>query len=307
MLFQEVEVTKSLSRNLLKQHCVSVDFEKTRVIDTNELAQRKIEELNRKMRESVRDRGLDEFEAGFTEGIEAIRVAQLLDDDGEGGSNEGFNEGGLFKAAPPVYEGPSEEEIQQMIEERLEEANRQAEEIVNMAQNEAVNIRNQAHSEGMRQGYDEGVMKARAEFQAMEAELNQKAQLLDRDYEMKVAQLEPAFVDAITAVYEQIFQVDLTNYHDILIYLVESIMKKSDEDSQFMIHVSPKDYEVIFQKKAELLSKISRDNLRVEIIEDMTVPDRQCIIETENGVFDCGIDTQLNELKNRLRLLSFQK
>ena len=48
MLFQEVEVTKSLSRNLFKQHCVSVDFEKTRVIDTNELAQKKIEELNRK-------------------------------------------------------------------------------------------------------------------------------------------------------------------------------------------------------------------------------------------------------------------
>ena len=73
MLFQEVEVTKSLSRNLFKQHCVSVDFEKTRVIDTNELAQKKIEELNRKMRESVRDRGLDEFEAEFTEGIEAFK------------------------------------------------------------------------------------------------------------------------------------------------------------------------------------------------------------------------------------------
>lgn len=303
MLFQEVEVTKSLSRNLLKQHCVSVDFEKTRVIDTNELAQRKIEELNRKMRESVRDRGLDEFEAEFTEGIEAIRVAQLLDDDGE----DGFNEGGVFKAAAPVYEGPSEEEIQQMLEERLAEAERQAEEIISRAQNEAVNIRNQAHSDGMRQGYDEGIMKAQAEFQAMEMELQQKAELLERDYDMKIAQLEPAFVDAITAVYEQIFHVDLKSYHEILIYLVESIMKKSDEDSQFMIHVSPKDYEVICSRKTELASKVSRDNLRVEIIEDMTVPDRQCIIETENGVFDCGIDTQLNELKNRLRLLSYQK
>ena len=187
MLFQEGEVTKSLSRNLFKQHSVSVDFEKTRVIDTNELAQKKIEELNRKMRESVRDRGLDEFEAEFTEGIEAFKVAQLLGDEVE----EDFNEGGVFKAAPPVYEGPSEEEIQQMIEERLAEADRQAEEIISRAQNEAVNIRNQAHSDGMRQGYDEGILKAQAEFQAMEMELQQKAELLERDYDMKIAQLEP--------------------------------------------------------------------------------------------------------------------
>ena len=296
-------MTKSLSRNLLKQHCVSVDFEKTRVIDTNELAQRKIAELNQKMRESVKDRGLDEFEAEFTEGIEAFRVAELLGDAGQ----EEFEEGMVLKASQSVYEGPSEEEIRQMVEERLEEANRQAEEIIAMAQNEAKNIRNQAHSEGLKKGYDEGTMKASAELQAMEAELEKRASFLEKDYEMKLANLEPAFVDAITSVYEQIFRVDLKNYHEIIIYLVESIMKKSDEDSQFMIHVSPKDYELVYDKKAELLSKVNRENLRVEIIEDMTVPERQCIIETENGVFDCGIDTQLTELKNRFKLLSFQK
>ncbi len=291
-----------MSSNLLKQYSVSVDFEKTRVIDTNELAQKRIAELKRKMKESVKDRGLDEFEAEFTEGIEAIRVAQLLDDE----NGYEASEGAVLKAQP-VYEGPSEEEIQQMIEERLQEANRQAEEIINMAREEAEHIRTQAHNEGMRQGYDEGSMRAQAEIQSMEAELNKQAALLERDYEAKVGQLEPMFVDAITSVYEQIFHVDMTKYHDILIYLVESIMKKSDDDSQFMIHVSPKDYDKVFAKKAELLSVVSRDKLRVEIIEDVTVPERQCIIETENGVFDCGIDTQLEELKRRFKLLSFQK
>ena len=84
-------------------------------------------------------------------------------------------------------------------------------------------------------------------------------------------------------------------------------MKKSDEDSQFMIHVSPKDYEKVYEKKAELLSKVSRDNIRLEVIEDVTVADRQCIIETENGVFDCGIDTQLSELKKRFKLLAYRR
>ena len=76
---------------------------------------------------------------------------------------------------------------------------------------------------------------------------------------------------------------------------------------QFMVHVSPKDYEKVYAKKAELLSKISRENIKLEIVEDMTVSERQCIIETENGVFDCGIDTQLEELKKRFKLLAYQK
>lgn len=290
-----------MSSNLLKQYYVSVDFEKTRVIDTNELAQKKIAELRRKMQESVNDRGLDEFEAEFTDGIEAIRVAELLDD-----SQDAGQDGNVFKPMP-AYEGPSEEEIQQMIEERLQEAQRQADEIINAAYGEVEAIRRNAHDEGVRAGYDEGARKARAELADMEDKLEQKAQQLERDYEAKITQLEPMFIDTVTDVYEKIFHADLMEYRDILVYLVEAVMKKSDDDTQFMIHVSPKDYEKVYEKKAELLSKVSRDNIRLEVIEDVTVADRQCIIETENGVFDCGIDTQLSELKKRFKLLAYRR
>ena len=288
-----------MSSNLLKQYYVSVDFEKTRVIDSNDLVQKKIAELNRKMQQSVKDRGLDEFEAEFTDGIEAIRVAELLDDNGD------MQNGAMNNA--PVYEGPSEDEIQQMIEERLQEADRQAQEIINAAQREADGIRKQAHSEGMRKGYDEGNIKAQAECQLKEEELLKKEQLLERQYEAKIGQLEPMFIDTITDIYEQIFHIDLSNYHEILVYLIESIMRKSDEDSQFMVHVSPKDYEKVHEKKAELLAGVTRENVKLEIVEDMTVAERQCLIETENGVFDCGIDTQLEELKKRFKLLAYQK
>ena len=290
-----------MSSNLLKQYYVSVDFEKTRVIDTNELAQKKIAELRRKMQESVNDRGLDEFEAEFTDGIEAIRVAELLDD-----SQDAGQDGNVFKPMS-AYEGPSEEEIQQMIEERLQEAQRQADEIINAAYGEAEAIRRNAHDEGVRAGYDEGARKAQAELADMEDKLEQKAQQLERDYEAKITQLEPMFIDTVTDVYEKIFHADLMEYRDILVYLVEAVMKKSDDDTQFMIHVSPKDYEKVYEKKAELLSKVSRDNIRLEVIEDVTVADRQCIIETENGVFDCGIDTQLSELKKRFKLLAYRR
>ncbi len=294
-------MTRSLSSNLLKQYYVSVDSEKTRIIDTNELVQKKIAELNQKVQRDVQERGLDGFEADFTDGIEAIRVAELLDD-----SETETMDNNVFKPLNQ-YEGPSEEEIQAMVEERLQEANRQAEEIIMNARNEAEAIKNQAYSEGMQHGYDEGVIRAMADYQEKEEMLAQKEKLLQQEFEAKVNALEPMFVDTITDIYEQIFHVDLSEYHPVLVYLIESIMKKSDDDVQFMVHVSPKDYNSVYEQKAQLLSSISRENLRLEIIEDITVADRQCIIETENGVFDCGIDTQLSELKKRFKLLAYQK
>ena len=45
----------------------------------------------------------------------------------------------------------------------------------------------------------------------------------------------------------------------------------------------------------------------IEIVEDNTLSKNECLIETENGVFDCGLGTQLAELKQKLMLLSYEK
>ena len=44
----------------------------------------------------------------------------------------------------------------------------------------------------------------------------------------------------------------------------------------------------------------------VDIVEDMTMRQGDCMIETANGIFDCGIDTQLSAIKKRLTLLSYE-
>lgn len=289
-----------MSSNLFKQYYVSVETDNARIIDSNALMQKKLKEIRKKMQESVAENGLAGLEPGFTEGLDATRVAELLEDNPQSRVVEPVN-------TAPVYEGPSEEEIQQMIEERLQEAKKQAEEILNKARMEADNIMKQAHTEGMKKGHEEGVAKGIAEYQAKENSLLQKEKQLEKEYEAKIDQLEPMFVDTITNVYEKIFHTELTEYADMLVYMVEAVMKQNDEDSQFMVHVSTKDYKKVFAKKAELLERIARDNLRIEVVEDSTISEGQCMIETENGVYDCGIDTQLKELKKQLRQLAYQR
>lgn len=41
-------------------------------------------------------------------------------------------------------------------------------------------------------------------------------------------------------------------------------------------------------------------------MKDITLGKGECLIETEGGIFDCGLGTQLSELRQKLKLLSYE-
>ena len=48
-------------------------------------------------------------------------------------------------------------------------------------------------------------------------------------------------------------------------------------------------------------------NCNVEVVEDLTLAKNECLIETDSGIYDCGLGTQLEEVKKKLMLLAFQR
>lgn len=56
-----------------------------------------------------------------------------------------------------------------------------------------------------------------------------------------------------------------------------------------------------------MISETGTGSAHVEIIEDMTLSQAECFIETENGIYDCSLDTQLRELERKLKLLSYEE
>ena len=58
-------------------------------------------------------------------------------------------------------------------------------------------------------------------------------------------------------------------------------------------------------QKKQLMASVAGINSNVEIIEDMTLARTECLIETDGGIFDCGLGTQLGELSKKLKLLSY--
>lgn len=278
-----------MSRNLVKQYCAVVQEEEKRIIDTNEL-------LRRRRKEQGGDRG---FSESFLSGLETVEVASP--DEGAEGSGEGTQ--------TRVQEdgGQLLERAREEAEAILEEARGQAEKMAEDARIQAEVERNRVLEEARQQGYTEGLARANAEGEAVKREYQEKERQMEAFYRQQVDVLEPQLVDVITDVYQHVFHVELDAYRDSLVYLIEHAMRSAEGGRTFLIHVSREDHAYVSGQREQIVADTASSRCEVEVVEDVTLSQGQCLIETDNGIFDCGLGTQLEELKRRLKLLSWSK
>ena len=82
-------------------------------------------------------------------------------------------------------------------------------------------------------------------------------------------------------------------------------MKKTEGGKDYLVHVSRTDYAYVSMYKRKLTEGVKVNSL--EVIEDVTLGENEALIETEGGIFDCSLGTQLTELGQKIRLLSYEK
>lgn len=273
---------------------VKQDGKEKRIIDTNEIAAKRLETLAEIMKASA-EKGNSQ---GFVQGLDAKEVSLLLEEDAEGGSN--------------VIKVNDSEQASNLVEQAKEEASgivnnakEQADTIVKEAIEQAENTKKNVLEEARMLGYREGINRANKEMDQLKAELAEKDRIRQETYETQMKNMEADLVEVISGVYEHIFNVDLSSQREILVHLISATMRKSDSSRSFIIHVSKEDYPFVSMQKKQLMAGVAGINSNVEIIEDMTLSKTQCLIETDGGVFDCGLGTQLGELSKKLKLLSY--
>lgn len=299
--------------SLVKTSNFHIDKQSKRIIDTNELVEAKLEKLRAQMEE-----GNDN--SSFVPGIVAEAVdlpGELFADGGEfadGGlvgtddNGEGFVSG-IIKAMPMGDDSAVADEIisaaTQKGDQIVQRSIMQAQDILadarKDAEAEAIKIREEAEQ----QGYADGLAKAERELAKAQSELEEQARFLQAEYDRQVEEIEPLLVDKITDIYQYFFGVDLSSKRRILLHLIANTMRHIDGTKNFLVHVSREDSEYVSSHKDQIISAASSAGSVVEIIEDISLRKNECMIETDGGIFDCSLDTELKELTRKLRLLSY--
>lgn len=288
-------MTRSLSRNLYKASWVVVSGDEKHVIDSNALVEKRIEEQAALRRASSNMELEQGEEAGFVSGLGGEAIDALLRDNSD--------DSGIIKAE----KAPDLEEIKAQAQEMLDDAQAQIDEMNAAAQNEIEAKRRWAMEEGKKEGYEEGYRKGVSEAEEMKRQVMAERRRLEAEYEQLIDELEPRFIDTITEVYSHIFGIGLADNRDILVHLVDSTLRQVESSRTFIVHVSKEDYPFVNMQKQALTEGAAAGRGTVEIIEDLTLGRGDCMIETDGGIFDCGVDTQLTELNNKLRMLSYER
>ncbi len=284
-----------MSSNLYKAGWVVIN-EDARVINSNELIEQKLQSAAKMNMHKAASPGEEEENGGFAAGISASSIDMLLDSD---------SESAVLKSASMEELDRTRQELNAAKEE-LSNVQAQIKQLKENAQTEIDDLRERALQEANERGYQDGYQQGMNEVAALREECAAKERQLEQDYFSKMKELEPEFVRNLTQIYEHIFNVDLSDYHQLVVSLLTDAMQRVDASGNMIVHVAKEDYPQVSSAKAEILEKTGTPKERVEIVSDMTLAPSQCMIETESGVYDCSLGTELSELSKKLRLLSYK-
>ena len=261
----------------------------TRIIDSNELIKKKFP-INTHEASPLKER---EPEDGFYEGLSVEELDALT-------SEETIIKGNASEELNAV-----KEELEQAKTE-LSEIQQEARAVIEEAHAEAEALKIKAAEEAKAKGYQEGYQQGMSEVSAMKAECQAMERQLEQEYSRRMEELEPLFVENLTQIYEHIFKMDLSDYSQLVITLLSKKKKKVESTGNIIIHVAKKNYAAVSKAKPEMLEMTGLLAERLDIVPDMTLAPSQCMIETQGGVYDCSLDTELTELTKKLTLLSYK-
>lgn len=264
--------------NLLKQYYVTNTTGTTRIIDSNKRADVVIQEHSAARFQPLRFSTLEDAVSAEDNEVETDSVA-----------------------------------VSEQIDKMLEEAQEQADDIISQAQKKAEDILNSANikaeyifEENKKKGYEEGSKDKLADVMKMkegvEAEIESRKEQLEMEYQQKSDVLENDIVEAIIQVFNKVFHIQFDNKKEILLHLIKNTLMNVEVGKEFRIHVSQNNYKFINSHLDDIKLNIGND-VNIEVVNDASLGTEDCQIETNFGVFDCGIDMELNTLIKDIRTL----
>ncbi|MEE1216504.1 MAG: FliH/SctL family protein [Agathobacter sp.] len=282
--------------NILKQYYVTDEQKKVRIINNNSA-------LRKLMLESAKSNVRQKTTAAEMTETE-YQTDDTMTDAGQ--TNEEFSEG---LNADVIAEQNADIEKEKL----LENARLEADKIINDAKAEADRLMDEAkqraqilYADNKSKGYADGLEEQQNEFEQKKADveraLAEKKASLEDEYTKYSDELESDLVEAIIKVFDKVFHIQFGKSKEILLHLVKNTISKVEVGREFRIHVAHTNYKFMLSHLDEIKERIGND-IDIEVVNDANLEASDCQIETSFGVFDCGIDMELNNLVNDIKAL----
>ncbi len=191
------------------------------------------------------------------------------------------------------------QELRQLIQD-MEEAKLQALQVVQEAEQEAVVIKEDA----MQTGYQEGMERAREEYEAeiktLKSEVHRLTSMLKKSTDAAYQQIQDSVLDFSLFIAEKVIQTELDRDDQAYLNMVREVIAQVKSDNSIVLRVNGADYDRFFANDADDFVSLLKSS-GVEIRKDFKMEPAECCVETEYGTLRSGVRMQLQKMAHLLR------
>ena len=201
----------------------------------------------------------------------------------------------------------------------LEEAREKAAQIIAHAEEKSREIYERAkeqgyeqgyekgYEEGERRGFDEGHDRGRQQGLAtVDRMMEEAVEIRRRALETKermVREAEEEVVRVVIEIARKVLGEQVKTDREAVLGLVRKAMEKCTYTNSVTLKVSPDDYDVVVSSKKRLLAEVEGIT-QLDIEAEETMPKGSCLLETNAGFIDAGIEAQMTRIEHVFRELT---
>lgn len=157
-------------------------------------------------------------------------------------------------------------------------------------------------TEAKEQGFQEGVETGRQEGFETYSEMIEKArQVIEeakQDCQSILTESEDIILHLALSAASKILDAEV-KAESGYVEMVRQVIKEVKDQKKIAVYAHPEDYQVLLRQKEELINIVHFD-ADLAIYPDSELTRGACIIESPYGRLDAGIDSQLQEMRNKL-------
>lgn len=210
------------------------------------------------------------------------------------------DDGASLITGTPEPEEPRRPTAEQLAQALLEQARNEAGALLE-------DTRAQADRElaaARREGFDEGVAQGLQETAVIKSDALRQIQETMEDLRAcrsrMVDELEAGVVDLVFDVVDKVLSVEMKRSTEWILALVRNALGQLDSNESAVMKVGAQHYEKIAAIAAQLIAASGRDK-RLQVVQEAAYPPGACVIESEKGITDAGVETKMDKLRRAFK------
>lgn len=177
----------------------------------------------------------------------------------------------------------------EVLREKEEEIKRQGEEILANARAEAAKVEEEAYQKGFAQGEEEGRSEGKKSFDEAVQRLELMFAAIERQLSEENTRYQEELMVLVTTMVDRLVQHEVSTNPRVIQACLMRALSFVVEKSVVKVHLHPDDFSRIREASLENPSLLEGKR-RIELMEDGSIAEGGCFLETDFGDVDASID-----------------